>query len=278
MKKPLISVIVPVYNSEKYLRRCIDSILNQSYSNLEIILIDDGSTDGCKKIIDEYSKKDSRIIAISQKNSGQSHARNVGLAGATGEYVSFIDSDDEIHEDFILELFAVYNNNVDLSVIGMCYRKLDIHKEINTYLKRLRPRGKKESIQNYTLRLLTFDGRMYPVINKLFRTSILKENHLSFEEGLNFAEDTEFVLRYLSCISGEIRFILKPYYIYNGGTINSTSKAENLKKTNWDNSFAYLKAWCGKLNLNGRFWLWLVFMRWRVSYIRSSLRAKKGKL
>ncbi len=94
MRNPLISVIVPIYNVEKYIHNCIDSILNQTYSNLEIILVDDGSPDNCPQICDDYAVKDKRINIIHQKNSGLSVARNVALDMCTGEYIAFVDSDD----------------------------------------------------------------------------------------------------------------------------------------------------------------------------------------
>ena len=95
-----VSIVVPIYNTEKYLKKCLDSIINQTYENLEIILVDDGSTDNSGKIIDDYAKKDSRIKAIHQKNAGQSTARNNGIKKATGKYISFIDGDDEIKPTF----------------------------------------------------------------------------------------------------------------------------------------------------------------------------------
>ena len=95
----LISVIVPIYNVEKYLTKCIESIINQTYKNLEIILVDDGSPDKSPIICDEYAKKDNRIKVIHKKNGGLSDARNYGMSLATGEYISFIDSDDYIDEE-----------------------------------------------------------------------------------------------------------------------------------------------------------------------------------
>lgn len=101
---PLISVIVPIYNVEPYLRRCLDSVVNQTYRNLEIILVDDGSPDQCPKTCDEYAEKDSRIKVIHKKNGGLSDARNVGINAASGEYFSFVDGDDAVHMDFISKL------------------------------------------------------------------------------------------------------------------------------------------------------------------------------
>lgn len=105
MNKPLVSVIVPIYNVERYLKACIDSIINQTYSNLEIILVDDGSPDKCPEICDEYARLDNRIKVIHQKNGGLSDARNVGLDIATGKYISFVDSDDILHPEFIEILY-----------------------------------------------------------------------------------------------------------------------------------------------------------------------------
>ena len=102
-----ISVIVPVYNTEKYLRRCIDSILNQTYEALEVILVDDGSTDGSGAVCDEYAEKDARVRAIHQKNGGISAARNAGIDAASGQYIAFIDSDDYVTGDMLAELLRI---------------------------------------------------------------------------------------------------------------------------------------------------------------------------
>ena len=113
----LISVIVPVYNVEKYLRRCIDSIINQTYTNLEIILVDDGSPDNCGKICDEYADKDSRIKVIHQQNGGLSAARNAGLDIATGDYIGFVDSDDYIAPEMYEKLYeALVQSDADVSI------------------------------------------------------------------------------------------------------------------------------------------------------------------
>lgn len=109
--KPLISVIVPVYNVEDYLCKCVDSILAQSYKRIEIILVDDGSTDGSPVIADNYAKKYKNIKVIHKKNGGLSSARNAGMKIASGEWLSFIDSDDYVEPDFISELFKLTRNN-----------------------------------------------------------------------------------------------------------------------------------------------------------------------
>lgn len=114
----LISIIVPVYNVESYLERCVDSIIHQTYKNLEIILVDDGSTDRCGEICDEYSKIDERVKVIHKKNGGLSSARNSGLEAARGKYIGFVDSDDYIAEDMYEALFEHMSVNVDITCCG----------------------------------------------------------------------------------------------------------------------------------------------------------------
>lgn len=102
---PKVSVIVPVYNVENYIRKCLDSIISQTLKDIEIILVDDGSEDNSGKICDEYAEKDSRIIVIHQKNNGLSNARNTGLNIASGEYIGFVDSDDYIKSEMYSEMY-----------------------------------------------------------------------------------------------------------------------------------------------------------------------------
>lgn len=117
MKIPLISVIVPVYNVEPFLKKCVNSIIGQTYTNLEIILIDDGSPDKCPEICDAYARKDNRIKVVHQENSGLAHVRNVGLENATGDYVTFVDSDDFVAPNYVEFLYkGIIENNADLSI------------------------------------------------------------------------------------------------------------------------------------------------------------------
>lgn len=122
MSQPLISVILPIYKVEEYLDRCINSLLAQSYTNLEIILVDDGSPDRCPALCDEWAKKDARIRALHKENGGLSDARNAGFTVSTGDFISFIDSDDWIEPDFFRILYeALIANDCDISACN--YRK-----------------------------------------------------------------------------------------------------------------------------------------------------------
>lgn len=131
---PLISIVIPIYNVEQYLRQCITCVMNQSYQNLEIILVDDGSPDLCGDICDEYAKIDSRIRVIHKPNGGLSDARNVGIEKASGEFISFIDSDDYVSEDYIEYLFELLSKaKADISV---CQRQ-EVDEEGNAIGKQI---------------------------------------------------------------------------------------------------------------------------------------------
>ncbi len=271
---PKISIVVPIYNTEKYLPDCIESLLKQTHQNLEIILVDDGSKDHSGKIADDYAKKDKRIKVIHQKNAGQSTARNVGLNKASGDYVSFIDSDDAISPNFYEEHLKKYTDDTALTVCGAHYKKLKLNTSSDVYTCPLRARRKHESKKAYILYLLAIDGRMYWSVNKLFRTDIAKK--CTFDKNLKFAEDTKFVLHYLNKAPGEIAFVLRPLYIYNFGTETSTIRSTATIWKNWQISYNDLKAWLGPHpTLREKFWLHTVHLRWRVSYVRSKRRAKQ---
>lgn len=119
-KRPLITVVVPVYNVQDYLQACVNSIINQRYKNLEIILVDDGSTDSSGRLCDEYSEMDKRIIVIHQNNAGLSGARNAAIEIAKGDYITFVDSDDTINDDMISSLYELMiKNDAELAVTGL---------------------------------------------------------------------------------------------------------------------------------------------------------------
>lgn len=129
MENQLISIIVPIYNVEKYLKQCIESIISQTYRNIEIILVDDGSPDNCGKICDEYSQKDKRIIVLHKENGGLSDARNKGIDIAKGDYLTFVDSDDFVNIDYIEKLYnSIKFNNTKLAQCGIS--KVDENNEI----------------------------------------------------------------------------------------------------------------------------------------------------
>lgn len=134
MKEEYVSVIVPIYNVEKYLKQCIESILNQTYKKLNIILVNDGSTDNSLKICEEYEKKDNRIEIVNKKNGGLSDARNAGIERACGEYIAFIDADDYVEENYIERLYeSCKKNNTKISIAGIKNFDEQTNSNLNEY-------------------------------------------------------------------------------------------------------------------------------------------------
>ena len=173
-----ISVIVPIYKVEQYLNKCLDNIIYQTYQNLEIILVDDGSPDNCGKICDEYAKKDNRIIVIHKANGGLSDARNAGLKIATGDFISFIDSDDYLELNaYEIMLNAIIKNNIDLVA---CNYYLDNGNNLKTTAYNYNENrifDRKEAYYNH-LKNSYFSAHVW---NKLVKREVIGE--LEFEKG-----------------------------------------------------------------------------------------------
>ena len=174
-----ISVIVPVYKVEEYLCRCVDSIINQTYKNLEIILVDDGSPDSCGRICDEYAEKDSRIKVIHKENGGLSSARNAGLDIATGDYIGFVDSDDFIDAEMYSMLYEMIKN-ADVEISGVNGRSFVEEEHLLPYIAGRKNISKEQSCEEAIKGLLlrTFNSS---VCSKLFLGSLFKSRR--FEIG-----------------------------------------------------------------------------------------------
>ncbi len=213
----MISVIVPVYCVEKYLDRCIKSILSQTYRNLEIILVDDGSPDDCGKICDRYAGLDHRITVIHQINSGSSGARNAGLGIAHGEYICFVDSDDEIDSQMIETLYrAISCKNDDLALCGHQQVKGNIApRAFQSDSARIRYMTSDELWQE------VFSRMNNAVWNKLYRRDLI--GNIRFPAGVIHGEDLIFNLKYLiGCESAVlIDAPLYHYYTRHGSVTNS---------------------------------------------------------
>lgn len=209
MQNPLISIIVPIYNVEPYLQRCLDSIINQTYSNLEIILIDDGSSDKCPQICDEYSAQDKRISVIHKAHGGPSDARNKGLDICQGDYISFIDSDDWIDPSYVRTLLiAIEKTKSDISIVNFT----KTHSNCTFVLKNS---DEKYDILSPAQAIKKLWDRDVDTIfvtawGKLFKRELY--NSLRFPKGKIFEDEyTSYKVLYKS---NQITFIDIPLYIY----------------------------------------------------------------
>lgn len=209
---PIISIIVPVYNSEKYLARCIESIIHQTFSQFECILIDDGSNDASSEICDNYALKDNRIKVIHQKNSGVSVARNIGLRNACGEWIGFVDSDDWIERD-TYETALKYAREKEADVVewGMFLSNDD-----NDFENLAHTEGTIELNRMHTVLL-------HGAYNKLIKRQIVVDNAITFPVGISLAEDMNFVIKvfFYSQKNYGIPKSLYHYYYNDNGAVNT---------------------------------------------------------
>lgn len=214
----LVSIVIPVFNTDKYLKRCVNSILNQSYKNLEIILVDDGSSDDSGEICDKFQLKDKRIKIIHKKNEGVSAARNDGISNATGKYITFIDSDDYVGVDYIKN---IYNKMEDNNII-ICENAINFTSD--------------SFFPNDTIKndlIMSKDSFIKEILNekkvngvcwgKLYVTKIVK--NVLFNQKYSIAEDLDFNIRYLEQADGDCKIIndLDYFYFINEGSLIHSS-------------------------------------------------------
>lgn len=222
-QSPKISVIVPVYNVEKYLPRCIDSILSQTFTDFELLLIDDGSPDNCGKICDEYAAKDSRVRVFHKPNGGVSSARNLGLDKACGEWITFIDSDDYVDSDHFWNYMGVVELDSDVVIMG---RKVIDERGV--------PSGKIEpSVLDSKTHLYGTRGVVHEMVpmfnlfyttwNASYRKELLQKYHIRFDENVSWGEDTIFSFQYLVRCN-RIQIVSKSSYFYIKNNENASNR------------------------------------------------------
>ena len=228
MTTPLISVIVPVYRVEEYLERCVKSILSQTYKNLEVILVDDGSPDQCPAICDACAEKDARVKVIHQENKGLSGARNAGIDAASGEYLAFVDSDDYVSPHFIEELYQLLQDTG--CAIGQCrfsYVKGDgLVEEGDSAFCIYRGESLMEQLYGPEEKATCF----VVAWNKLYRAELFKETGIRYPEGrIHEDEATTYRLFHEAKKLAFLDRALYGYYTENGGSITSVFSEKRLQ-------------------------------------------------
>ena len=228
MTTPLISVIVPVYRVEEYLERCVKSILSQTYKNLEVILVDDGSPDQCPAICDACAEKDARVKVIHQENKGLSGARNAGIDAASGEYLAFVDSDDYVSPHFIEELYQLLQDTG--CAIGQCrfsYVKGDgLVEEGDSAFCIYRGESLMEQLYGPEEKATCF----VVAWNKLYRAELFKETGIRYPEGrIHEDEATTYRLFHEAKKLAFLDRALYGYYTENGESITSVFSAKRLQ-------------------------------------------------
>ena len=242
MIAPKVSIIIPVYNSEKYLNECLDSIKNQTFSNFEVLMVNDGSEDNSGLICDDYSKEDSRFHVLYQKNDGVSSARNNGLNHSKGEWILFVDSDDWLEPDYVCEYVKAIKKNVDLIYGG--YTPFGA---IRGGLKGCRYDNCIYSDNNIS-HSLRFCLAYCTPWGKLYRKSIITANRLSFEERLTMSEDRLFLYQFLSNATGVsfISYCGYHYRVLSTSLMNKKHPNEEYllrMSTIWDAALSIREKW-----------------------------------
>ncbi len=239
MPKIKVSVIIPIYNTEKYLRRCVDSALVQTLSDIEVILVDDGSPDGCGAICDGYAASDSRVKVFHKENGGASSARNLGLATAEGEYVFFLDSDDRIDEDGLERLYEIASQNKTDFVRFRPIRSgwPGLPDEAPCYYEKERELRdgyySREDIEKEVLpRILATSaltlGALVSASTAMYKTAFLKEHGIAFDTSLKACEDMFFNAHVARCASS-FYYVGKAgiyHYFYNRGSASKGARTD----------------------------------------------------
>lgn len=226
----LVSVIIPVYNVEKYISKCLLSILDQTYSDFEVIIVDDGSTDSSGSICDDFCTKDKRFKVYHKDNGGVSSARNYALKQAHGEWIYFCDADDVLYNDALETLIKNIRSDIDIVCAGYVQinPEYSIIKKTNTVESAILPI--EDTLKDfYKPRHEMFNGFIW---NRLFKLSIIRKYKLEFREDIYVKEDGLFLVQYLCKCKGFCYYTTKPVYkylIHNSSTMNTVLNTINPK-------------------------------------------------
>jgi len=225
-----ISVVVPVYNVESYIEACVNSIINQTYSNVEIILVDDGSTDNSGLICDNFAEKDSRIKVIHTLNRGLSAARNEGIRNSSGDYIMFIDADDFITLNAVDDIVKKINEQKDVDiVVGKLIYYYNEQKQVAENFAFDQNRfHNKSGIDVLTYFFEEIPVIMWPAVRSIYRRKLLLDNQLYFTEGIT-SEDLDLIPRIYMC-ANKIAAYNDPFYYYRQLRPNSIINSINTKK------------------------------------------------
>lgn len=281
----LVSVVIPAYNVSNYIEKCVESVRNQTYKNLEIILIDDGSTDSTPMILDKISKQDDRILVIHNSNRGVSATRNCGISKARGDYITFVDGDDFLAEDFVEYFTSIMDETAaDFCVSENCITKQGDASGDYSY---------KSIDADKMVGLLLSPRIVVGCWNKMFKTSFIKNNNLFFVEKLSYGEGLNYICR---CAQLSQKSVLTQYkgYYYRRNNESSATTAFNMRKIingelslkmiedsikfNTDYSRAmlqlhksmYYSGACTRLRVNREYKKYKVEYKQWVKYIRSN--------
>lgn len=278
MKNDLISIIVPIYNSEKYLKDLFESIDNQKYKNYELILLDDGSTDNSKKTCKDYVKKNKNAKYYHKDNSGVSDTRNQGIRMAKGNYICFIDSDDIISENYLSNFIEELDKESNTMLCCRC-KKFKNKKEIKPEIKNKAVLKEYVNKNKYDLIFTEYAGYS---VNKLFKRETIIKNSIFFNSEIGMCEDLLFVFEYLKYVD-KVHCLSNTNYYYREVEQSASKSLKNLK---WFSIFKTYNKLKEELNLCSPFFInkyyymynfYILFAKFRLRYIKRDIEYNKIK-
>lgn len=284
--QPLVSVVIPVYNVEKYLHRCLDSVLSQTLKDMEIICIDDGSTDNGPAIVEEYAQKEPRLRMVQQKNGGLSVARNTGLVIASGRYIAFLDSDDWLEPETYAAAASIMSDDAEIDYVNWCF-SLDYEEppkspelglaydKINVF------KGKIQVDKKVITRTFVTTW------NKMFKLELIKKYGLTFPPGL-ISEDVSFWYQYAVHAGHGYYFPEKRHHYFRGRPDSITNDMRQRKIPEFNHFKIFQNVYdhyqqCGLLDADGREIISILFMEMYLASLRHTndfpgVRAQAGEM
>lgn len=269
MQNHKISVIIPVYNAEKTVGNILEKLISQNYRNIEIIAINDGSKDSSWGILQKFAKKDKRVIVINQENAGVSAARNTGLQKVSGEFITFIDSDDDISSDIISTLAENIIEKSEFILCGMTFNGIEMTAQ-GAQVEGV------EEVTRYVLISLLTKNLLYGPYCKLFRHDIVADHMIQFPLGVKYGEDTIFVLNYLSKVKN-LQVVDEALYVYqmtNTGLAASNSSVRIYRRARSEALGDFAKR---SSTFKNRAIYVLVKLRWCAAYLKALYLEKRKK-
>lgn len=223
------SVIMPIFNAIEFIEKSLNMFKNLNRNDIELIIINDGSKDGSKEIVDQYKKNIKNLILINQKNRGVSYSRNVGIKKANGKYITFLDCDDSIEEDFFDKIDAIYDQEYDLIRYGINIVNKKRNQQQKLVHNKIIYRDFSKNKERY--RLVYTTNKMNTAVNQMIKTHILRENEIFFEVNHKYAEDFEFNRKLVNYISTTC-FLPECFYNYymNDNSMSRTENRDNVMK------------------------------------------------
>lgn len=253
IESPQISIIIPIYNVERYLRQCIDSILAQTFTEFELLLIDDGSPDGCPAICDEYAGKDARVRVFHKQNGGVTSARNKGLDNANGNWIIYIDGDDWIEPTYVEELYnAAINNEADIAICGFRF----VYEDGSSVIEHptIWDDNKQSSLNRYIASIWT------TACGSIQKLSLYKDNSIRSPKNISYCEDFHLMVR-LCYFADKVVSIDSPLYNYRQ---QSSSIMHSLNEKTWKDELTVYKEIIDFFRNQGKLGEYIKAMSWRT--------------